>query len=303
MRSYRFLLGISRESIGVSFLWRREPRVGHNWSLNVDYADSYGLIAVSGSPGRRGRPRRLRAHRQHRAEVAFLVADAWQGHGIATILLAHLADYAHAAGISYVHRRSDGGQPPDDRGVPRERVRGRGPPTPDAIEIEFPTSLAPQALERFAGARPDRIRGGGQQRARTASVAVIGASRRRGTVGGELLHNMVAAGFARRRVRGQRARRTDQVADRLPVGVRASRAGRSCGRRRSAPSGSIEAAVRDCAALGVRALVVISAGFAEIGGDGRRAPGRADGDMPGVRDPPRRAQLPRRAEHRRRRSR
>ena len=31
---------------------------------------------------------------RQRAEVAFAVADAWQGHGIATILLAHLA---HAA--------------------------------------------------------------------------------------------------------------------------------------------------------------------------------------------------------------
>ena len=30
---------------------------------------------------------------------------------------------------------------------------------------------------------------------RPASVAVIGASRRRGTVGGEVLHNLVAGGF------------------------------------------------------------------------------------------------------------
>jgi acetate---CoA ligase (ADP-forming) len=34
-----------------------------------------------------------------RAEVAFAVADAWQGHGIATVLLAHLAQSASSAGI------------------------------------------------------------------------------------------------------------------------------------------------------------------------------------------------------------
>ena len=40
---------------------------------------------------------------RERAEVAFAVADAWQGHGIATILLAHLAQAASAAGHRDVH--------------------------------------------------------------------------------------------------------------------------------------------------------------------------------------------------------
>ena len=33
------------------------------------------------------------------AEVAFVVADAWQGHGLATALLHELADYARAHGV------------------------------------------------------------------------------------------------------------------------------------------------------------------------------------------------------------
>ena len=67
--------------------------------------------------------------------------------------------------------------------------------TRDAIEIEFPTSMDPRALERFR--ERDRIAAvaavGNVLTPR--SVAVIGASRRRGTVGGELLHNVVSAGF------------------------------------------------------------------------------------------------------------
>ncbi len=35
-----------------------------------------------------------------RAEVAFLVADGWYGRGIATILMAHLAEFAHARGFT-----------------------------------------------------------------------------------------------------------------------------------------------------------------------------------------------------------
>ena len=33
------------------------------------------------------------------AEVAFAVADAFQGRGLGTLLLAHLAEHAHAAGV------------------------------------------------------------------------------------------------------------------------------------------------------------------------------------------------------------
>lgn len=36
------------------------------------------------------------------AEVAFIVADAWQGKGVATMLLYDLASYAHACGFRYL---------------------------------------------------------------------------------------------------------------------------------------------------------------------------------------------------------
>src|SRR5690349_2813642 len=59
-----------------------------------------GLVAVAGEP------ERIVAHAAYfretpeRAEVAFEVADAWHGHGIATVLLAHLSELAGEDGIT-----------------------------------------------------------------------------------------------------------------------------------------------------------------------------------------------------------
>jgi acetate---CoA ligase (ADP-forming) len=100
-----------------------------------------------------------------------------------------------------------------------------------------------------------------------ASVAVIGASRRTGSIGGAVVRNLVAGGF---------------TGELYPVNPHA----RTIAGRRAFASvrdvpGSVELAVvavsaagvadaaRDCAAKGVRALVVLSAGFGEIGPEGR----------------------------------
>ena len=67
---------------------------------------------------------------------------------------------------------------------------------PGAIVSSSRPRSAPDGLERFE--RREQV--GGRGRAATASshprsVAVIGASRERGTIGGEVFHNLLAAGF------------------------------------------------------------------------------------------------------------
>jgi acetate---CoA ligase (ADP-forming) len=98
------------------------------------------------------------------------------------------------------------------------------------------------------------------------SVVVVGASRRRGTVGGELLNNIVEAGFAGSvhavnehggRIHGIDAYRS--VSD-LPAPVDLAVI--------AVPAPRVVPVARECVAAGARALVVISAGFAEVGGDG-----------------------------------
>jgi GNAT superfamily N-acetyltransferase len=68
----------------------------------VDYADRMALLAMAGSAVDEqilavGRYDRIGPAE---AEIAFVVRDDWQGHGIATALLYRLADYARAHGIT-----------------------------------------------------------------------------------------------------------------------------------------------------------------------------------------------------------
>ena len=146
---YAFLAGISQESIGFRFFAAANLKWATNWTVDVDYSARFGLVAETGSPSR------IIAHGAYigidaeRAEVAFLVADEWQGRGIATILLAHLADVAERHGFETFTAEV---MPANHRMI--EVFRESGFPidmhsTRDSIEIELPTSLSPQALDRF----------------------------------------------------------------------------------------------------------------------------------------------------------
>ena len=103
-----------------------------------------------------------------------------------------------------------------------------------------------------------------------SSVAVIGASRREGTIGNALLRNLRDGGFPGRlyavntdteadEIEGVPAyptiRDVDDTVDLAVVAVRAE---------------MVADVILDCAAKGVRGLVVVSSGFAEIGDEGRK---------------------------------
>jgi len=101
---------------------------------------------------------------------------------------------------------------------------------------------------------------------RPRSIAVVGASRDRKTIGAEIFHNLLRCGFQ------------GKV---FPVNPKADAVQSvKCWPSVSAvpdpvdlaivvvPAPHVPAVVADCAAKGVRGLVVISAGFKEMGGDG-----------------------------------
>ncbi|HKT40598.1 MAG TPA: GNAT family N-acetyltransferase [Ktedonobacterales bacterium] len=69
---------------------------------HVDYVNRMALLATTGSATMDEILGVVRYDRigDTTAEVAFVVADAWQGHGIATALLHRLAAYARTRGIS-----------------------------------------------------------------------------------------------------------------------------------------------------------------------------------------------------------
>ncbi len=200
------------------------------------------------------------------AEVAFLVADECQGRGIATLLLDELAARARDADITTFYAEV---LPENARML--EVFRESGFPTrvrvePGALVVEFPTELSDAARERFE--QRERIAASAAVDAllHPASVAVIGASRRRGTVGGELFHNLLEGGFQgpvypvnpnADVVQSVAAYRSIlDVPSRVDLAVIVL------------PPAASVAAAEQCAERGVRSLVVISPGFAEIGPDG-----------------------------------
>jgi acetyl coenzyme A synthetase (ADP forming)-like protein len=264
---HAFLSGVSHDAIWFRFFSMANLDWATDWSLNVDYRDRFGLVVETGSP------RRIVAHAAYVraepdcAEVAFLVSDAWQGHGIATVLLAHLAESAAAEGITTFVADV---MPNNHKMITVFRESGFAVDvrrTPDAIRVEFPTSLSPEAATRF------------QDRDRTASVAavasvlaprsvvVVGASRRPGTVGGAVLANVVKAGFTGSlyavnehggSIHGVEAcRSVSEIPEPVDLAVVV------------VPAERVVQAARECVIAGARALVVISAGFAEVGGAGQ----------------------------------
>jgi acetyl coenzyme A synthetase (ADP forming)-like protein len=263
-----FFEKLSLESLGLRFFGSPSVDWITKWAVDVDYADRYALVATTGpEQAIVGHGAYIRIDGE-RAEVAFVVADEWQGYGIATIMLGQLAAAAQEHAISVFsaevlprnHRMIDVFR---NSGFPVElHIRG------DVLDVEFPTSLSAEALARFEQRERTAAVAAMRSFLRPASVAVIGASRRRGTVGGELLHNLLGAGFAgpvypvnlrASSVAGVRAYHSiAEVPEQVELALVAV-----------AAAGVADVA-RECGAAGVRALVVLSAGFADAGPAGAK---------------------------------
>jgi acyl-CoA synthetase (NDP forming)/GNAT superfamily N-acetyltransferase len=195
------------------------------------------------------------------AEVAFAVADEMHGRGLATRLLEQLAEIAASRAIT----RFDAEVMAGNRAM-LGVFAGAGFDTRRQTEFgEVHLSLDLRPTERFEERVADRTHVAAVASLRPllapASVAVVGASDREDSVGGAIFRAVVAGGFA-------------GVA--VPVhpegGVVASaRAARSLSELPEAPQLAIVAVpaaevlgvVREAARCGVRALLVVSAGFSD----------------------------------------
>lgn len=200
------------------------------------------------------------------AEAAFAVADAYQRRGIGTRLVEQLADRAGRFGIE----RFVAEVLPDNRnmlgvfealGFETSRTLAGG-----EIEIQFPIASTEAYEERVDERDHVGITASLHAFFEPRGVAVVGASRRRGSIGGELFRNVVSGDFAGAAypvnrdgtpvagVRGYRS--VAEIPDEIDLAV-------LC-----VPAAAVLEAARDALEHGVRALVVISAGFAEIGREG-----------------------------------
>lgn len=232
----------------------------------VDYTDRYGLVALRGDDDRIVGQASYFRESESSAEVAFTVADEMHGHGLATLLLAHLAEVAEENAITLFFASV---MPENHRMI--EVFRESGLPcevssVSGGIRVDMPTSLSPEAVERFE--RRDQLAAQAAVRrfVEPNAVAVIGASRQRETVGGAIFHNLLGSGFdgpvfpvnpAAEVVQSVQAYRSIlEVPDAVDLAVIA------------VPAQAVLQVAGECAQKRIPALIVISAGFSETGAAG-----------------------------------
>ncbi|MFW5417063.1 GNAT family N-acetyltransferase [Nocardiopsis sp. CNT-189] len=201
------------------------------------------------------------------AEVAFVVEDAHQGRGLASVLLEHIGAAARERGV----RRFIADVLPENRrmiNVFRE-AGYTAQQTFDEGVIRLTLDLEPtDHSEEVMRAREQRAESRSIARLLfPESVAVIGASRAAHTIGQTALRNLLAGDFQgpvfpvhpeARAVAGVRAYPSVlDIPDPVDLAVVAVRAD------------MVTEVVQECAQKGVHGLVVVSSGFGEIGPEGR----------------------------------
>jgi acetyl coenzyme A synthetase (ADP forming)-like protein len=234
--------------------------------VQVDYKSHYGLVAVAGAEGQIVGHAMYAEIGPRKAELALAVADAYQGRGLGTILLGQLAEAAAASGIDVFEAIV---KPENHRMLSMLRESGfpvHARSEPGEVHAELPTALTPEGLRHFEDReRLAAVAAVGHLLA-PRSVAVIGASRQRGSIGAELFHNLLTNGFKGPVYPVNPAATTiddlpayASVLD-IPGEVEMAVI--------TVPAAAVLDAARECAAKGVRGLVVISAGFGEAGPEG-----------------------------------
>jgi acyl-CoA synthetase (NDP forming)/RimJ/RimL family protein N-acetyltransferase len=200
------------------------------------------------------------------AEVAFNIEDAHQGRGLGSVFLEHVAAAARERGISrfvadvlpanrkMLHVFEEAGYVVEhelEDGI--VRLSFDLEPTEDSLAVTY-------SREHRSEARSV------QRLLQPRSVAVVGASRSADSVGQALLRHVVDGGF-RGEVYAVNPHAEEVAGAPSYASVRDIPAEVDLAVV-AVPAEEVEQVVTDCAAKGVRGLVVVSSGFAETGDDG-----------------------------------
>ena len=201
------------------------------------------------------------------AEIAVAVDDRFQGKGIGTLLLERLALLAVANGFHRLQAVTTVG---NESMLEVFRTSGfelRTRQEGGYIEIDLSVLPSPTSVARAEWR--DRVATSASLRPffRPRSVAVVGASRNPANIGARILSALLSGGFK---------------GDVYPVNPHVDAIGSLPAYASvrllpnppdlvvvAVPAAAVDSVIDDCAARGVRAAIVITAGFAEIGAEGR----------------------------------
>ncbi|HVR38123.1 MAG TPA: GNAT family N-acetyltransferase, partial [Thermoanaerobaculia bacterium] len=262
-----FYRTLSADSLYFRFFDTRTPEAALRDSpADVDYEGDFGVVAeMNGELA--GIAHYFRLSNPRIAEVAFAIADHAHGTGIGTHLLEKLAQIARTKGIEVFRAEV----------LPENRkmldvflcsgfdVTSRG--EEGTVGVSFPIA----ATEDFARANAERSQQAAYASMRSVfapqSIVVVGASRRRGQLGTEILHNLKSTGFTGALYAvNPNAKEIDGIPSFPSVGAIEGRVDLAV---IVVPRDDVERVIDDCVAKPVGAVVVITAGFGETGPEGR----------------------------------
>ena len=259
-----FLAGLSQESRALRFLSAGID--AHAAGRELAASAGLGLLAFEGM--------RLIGHGcliptdPGCAEVAFAIDDAAQGLGLATLLLERLVEAAARLDLRRLTAEVDPYNHHmvrvfEDVGLPVSVRLADG-----VLHVEMAAAMGAEGQAQIVERHRCATVAGLRHVLRPESVAVIGASTRAGSVGATLLDNILAGGYrgalhiVHPRAATLHGHATVRSVEDLPPGVDLAIV--------AVPAAGVMEVARQCAAAGVHALLVISAGFGEAGAAGRR---------------------------------
>lgn len=267
-RLYDLFTSLSEDSLWLRFYGpRTSASLATEAHREANLDQSYGLLASTGDN------KRIVGHAfyvvidKECAEVAFTIANDFQGRGLATILLCQLADVAAANGIKVFEAEVVASNRAMLRvfrasGFPLEVSSKAG-----QMKVVFPTSFTDEALRQFELRESITSVNALKKFFEPRSIAVVGASRKRGTIGGEIFHNVLSFGFKGQvypvnptadSIENIKAYASiDLIPDEVDLAVVV------------VPANKVIEVAKACGQKGVKALIVISAGFSETGLEGR----------------------------------
>jgi acyl-CoA synthetase (NDP forming)/GNAT superfamily N-acetyltransferase len=194
------------------------------------------------------------------AEIALAVADGMQGRGVGTLLLEHLVSLARSRGLRAFRAETLARNIAMLRvfacaGLPVHRRTTHG-----VVEVTVPLTRDGSYLDAVA----ERERHADIESLRPllcpASVAVVGAGRRTGSIGGAILRNLVAGGF------GGPVYAVNPKAGQTLAGVACSPSVTALPESPelaviAVPPDAVGEVAEECGRRGVRSLVVITSGL------------------------------------------
>ncbi len=262
-----FHAGLSPETVVLRF-FGPHPRLSDAEVVRfttVDGVDRVALVAERAGDVV-GVARYDRPPTSDEAEVAFVVADAFQGRGVGTILLEHLAERGPEPRHPPLRGRHAVGELPHAPRVPRRRIRRQFTRTAEVMRVVLDIQPSPEA--RQAAEERDRraVVRSMDRVLRPRSVVVVGVTADEDDTAAQVVEHLVAGGFhgavhavgtGRATVAGvDVVPSVEDVPGPVDLAVVAS------------PAHHVHAQVEACGRRGAGAVVVMAGGFAETGGPG-----------------------------------